>query len=307
MASSIRSQAVHRKRQRAWWLEKLFPEGWGSVTRHIAAVVLIVWALFSLFPLYWTVITSLKPPQDISSVRPTLIITRFSLENYVRFLKGVGISNAPVAIWVRNSVLVTTATTLLTLLVCSWAGYAFARKKFWGRDVLFWTLIFTTLIPQWTVIAPLYVLTHRWKLHDNFWGLILPALSSPFSVFLVRQFVVTLPEELFAAARVDGASEFQLWSKITLPLSRPVLGTLGIFTLIGTWNDFLWPMLILNKSRKFTLLVGAALLQYQFQGAGPNYGLSMAVSVLMSIVPVTGFIIMQRQMIRGLTVGVLKG
>jgi len=294
-------------RQRPLLWQKLFPEGWGTVLRWFAMVILLGWAAFSLFPLYWTVITSFKPPADIAAFRPTLIITRFTLENYIRFLKGIGISNAPVGRWFHNSLVVTAATTIGTLLVCSWAGYAFARKQFWGRDLLFWSLIFTTLIPGFTTIAPLYVLTHDWGLHDTYWVLILPAMASPFGVFLVRQFVVSLPEELFAAAKVDGASEFQLWSLIALPLSRPVLGTLGIFTLIGAWNDFLWPTLVLNKTRMFTLLAGASLLMYQFQGSGPNYGLSMAVSVLMSIVPVVGFIIMQRQMVRGLTIGALKG
>jgi len=301
------SVARPMRRRQSPMLQRLLPEGWLTVGRWLTLLILTAWALFSLFPLYWCVITSLKLPADISAVRPSLVVTRFTLESYRQFLQGVGYSNAPVGRWFHNSVLVTVATTIGVLLVCSTAGYSFARKRFWGRDALFWTLIFTMLIPGWSTLVPAYVLTRQWHMHDTYWVLILPALPAPFGVFLIRQFTVTLPDELFQAARVDGASELQLWSRIALPLSRPVLATLGMFTLIGSWNEFLWPLLVLNKSRMFTLLVGASTIMYQFRGSGPNYGIAMAVAVLMSVVPVAGFLLMQRQMIRGLTIGALKG
>ena len=287
--------------------QKLFPEGWFTAGRWLALFLLTAWAIFSLFPLYWGIITSLKAPKDVASIPPSLTITQPSLENYFRFVQGVGVANAPVIRWFFNSCLVTAATTIGALLFASLAGYSFARKRFWGRDLIFWSLIATMLIPQWSVIVPTYVLTYDLHMHDTYRVLILPGLASPFAVFLVRQFMVTLPEELFHAARVDGATEWQLWYHLALPLSRPVLGALGIFILVGSWNQFLWPLLVLNKSSMFTLLVGASTIIYQLQGTGPNYGISMAVAVLMSVVPVIGFLLMQRQMIEGLTIGALKG
>lgn len=144
-------------------------------------------------------------------------------------------------------------------------------------------------------------------LHDTYWALILPGLASPFALFLFRQFAMTLPEELFQAARIDGAHELQLWWLITLPLSKPVLATLAIFTFVTHWNDFLWPLLVLNKPQIYTMPVGVSIIMYQIQGAGPSYGISMSAAILMSVLPIVAFLLMQRQMIQGITVGSLKG
>lgn len=296
-----------RSLRRATWLQRLFPEGWLTAARWLGLVILTAWALFSLFPLYWAIITSFKPASEISAIRPSLIVRQVSLDSYRRFLQGVGFANAPVVRWFLNTILVTVANVLGTLFVCSMAGYSFARKQFWGRDTIFWALIFSMLIPGWSTLVPGYILTRQWGMHDTYWVLTLPYLPAAFGVFLIRQFTVTLPEELFQSARVDGASELQLYNLIALPLMRPVLATLGMFTLLSSWNDFLWPMLTLNKVHLYTVSVGAALMMYQFRGSGPNYGVAMAVATLMSAAPVVAFLIMQRNMIRGLTIGALKG
>jgi len=288
-------------------MKRLFPDGSASVLRYLIILVLIMWAAFSLFPIYWAFITSFKPPDDVSSLPPKVYLTEVSFHSYDSLFKGVGVANANVGLWFLNSCIVTAGTMVGTLLLASLAGYSFAKKEYPGRDYMFWMLIATMLIPGWATLVPQYLFTGQLGLHDTFWVLILPGLASPFAVFLVRQFMITLPSELFQAARVDGASEWQLWSRIALPLSRPVLGTLAVFTLVSSWNQFLWPMLVLNKNRKFTLLVGASTIMYQFQDRGPTYGISMAVAVLMSAVPVITFLILQRQMVRGLTIGALKG
>jgi multiple sugar transport system permease protein len=307
MASSYSVEMRPKQAPRRDLRQQLLPEGWLTVVHWVLRLVLVAWALFALFPLYWGLLTSFKAPQDVATLPPSIVITRPSVENYRLFFQGVGISNAPVGRWFINSVLVTTATTLGTLLLASLAGYSFARKRFWGRDAIFWALIATMLIPEWSTIVPTYVLAHWLDMFDTYWVLILPGLASPFAVFLVRQFMLTLPEEIFQAAKVDGAGELQLWYRIALPLSKPVLGTLGVFVLVGSWNQFLWPLLVLNKSQMFTLLVGASTITTQIQGAGPSYGIAMAVAVIMSVVPVVAFLIMQRQLIRGLTIGGVKG
>ncbi len=286
---------------------RLFPEGSASVWRSLALLLIILFAVISLFPLYWCVITSLKLPQDVATVPPSLLLTRPALTNYINLIQGTGVANAPVARWLFNSVFTSIAATVGVVLLASLAGYSFARKNFPFRDQIFWLVISTILVPGWSTIIATYVLTLKLGLHDTYWALILPGLASPFAVFLFRQFAVTLPEELFQAAKIDGASEMQLWWRITLPLSRPVIATLAIFTFVGHWNDFLWPLLVLNKQTIYTLPVGVSIIMYQIQGAGPSYGIGMAAAILMSVLPIIAFLIMQKQMIEGITIGSLKG
>jgi multiple sugar transport system permease protein len=306
--------AVSGKRERArtpfgeWVHNKVLPEGGASVGRYVSFILVIILAIVSLFPLYWALITSFKARGDIATIPPSFA-PPFppSIQNYIDLLKGAGVADAPVLKWLMNSVLVTVTGTIGVLVVTSLAGYSFARKQFPFRDLIFWLLIGTILIPGWSTIIALYAWTLKLGMHDTYWALILPGLASPFAVFLFRQFAVTLPDELFQSARMDGASEIQLWWHIAMPLCRPVLATIGIFTLVGMWNDFLWPLLVLNKPQLYTLPVGVSLLMYQVQGTGPAYGVAMSAAVLMSVLPVLAFLLMQRQMIQGLTIGALKG
>ncbi|MFN8492047.1 MAG: carbohydrate ABC transporter permease [Caldilineaceae bacterium] len=285
----------------------LFPEGSASLWRYLALLVIVFFAAISLFPLYWCLITSFKQPQDVATVPPSLVLTRPALTNYINLIQGTGVANAPVLRWFLNSVITGIIATTGVVLLASLAGYSFARKRFPGRDLIFWIVISTLLVPGWSTIIASYVLTLNMGLHDTYWVLILPGLASPFALFLFRQFAVTLPEELFQAAKIDGASELQLWQRIALPLSRPVIATLAIFTFVGHWNDFLWPLLVLNKQNIYTLPVGVSVIMYQIQGAGPSYGIGMAAAILMSVLPILAFLAMQKQMIEGITIGSLKG
>ena len=286
---------------------RLLPEGMASAMRYLALFLILVLGTISLFPLYWASITSFKHPQDVATVPPSFVLTRPVLKNYIDLIQGTGVANAPVVRWFWNSVFTGMASTLGVVLLASLAGYSFARKQFPGRDKIFWIIISTMLVPAWSTIIAIYVLTLRMGLHDTYWALILPGLASPFALFLFRQFAMTLPEELFQAARIDGAHELQLWWLITLPLSKPVLATLAIFTFVTHWNDFLWPLLVLNKPQIYTMPVGVSIIMYQIQGAGPSYGISMSAAILMSVLPIVAFLLMQRQMIQGITVGSLKG
>lgn len=286
---------------------RLFPEGGSSVLHYFAFLLIILLAVISLFPTYWALITSFKPPRDVATIPPSLILTQPSLENYTNLIRGTGVANAPVVQWLWNSVITSLLATIGVVLLASLAGYSFARKYFPWRDQLFWLIISTMLVPGWSTIIALYVLTLKMGLHDTYAVLILPALASPFALFLFRQFAITLPEELFQAAKIDGASEIQLWWRIAVPLSRPVIATLAIFTFVGHWNDFLWPLLVLNKQQIYTLPVGVSIIMYQLQGAGPSYGIAMAAAILMSVLPIVAFLLAQRQMIEGITIGSVKG
>ncbi|RIK37260.1 MAG: hypothetical protein DCC55_24830 [Chloroflexi bacterium] len=286
---------------------RLLPEGPASALRYCALLLILLLAVIALFPLYWCLITSLKPPDEVATVPPSFVLRRPSLKNYVDLIQGTGVANAPVLRWFWNSVFTAIVSTFGVVLLASLAGYSFARKRFPLRDQLFWLIISTMLVPGWSTIIATYVLTLRMGLHDTYWALILPGLASPFALFLFRQFAITLPEELFQAAKIDGANELQLWWQIALPLCRPVLATLAIFTFVAHWNDFLWPLLVLNKQHIYTLPVGVSIIMYQIQGAGPSYGVGMAAAVLMSVLPVVAFLLVQRQMIEGITVGSIKG
>ncbi|MBV7333486.1 carbohydrate ABC transporter permease [Chloroflexi bacterium TSY] len=286
---------------------QILPEGTTSALRYLALILILLLAAVSLFPLYWAIVTSFKHPQDVATVPPSFALTRPVLKNYIDLIQGTGVANAPVVRWFWNSVFTSVVSTAGVVLLASLAGYSFARKQFPGRDKIFWLVISTMLVPAWSTIIAIYVLTLRMGLHDTYWALILPGLASPFAVFLLRQFAITLPEELFQAAKIDGASELQLWWRITLPLSKPVLATLAIFTFVAHWNDFLWPLLVLNKQQIYTLPVGVSIIMYQIQGAGPSYGIGMAAAILMSVLPIIAFLLMQRQMIEGITIGSLKG
>jgi len=287
--------------------ERFFPEGKGSLVRYLALLGVVVLAIISLFPTYWAVITSFKLPKDVATIPPSFVLTRPSLGNYKDLFAGTGVVNAPVGRWFGNSVIVSVSATVGALFVTSLAGYTFARLEFPGRGIMFAATIATMLVPAWSTIIATYALTKQMGLHDTLWALILLGIPSPFGVFLFRQFALTLPDELFQAARIDGASEVGLWWRIAMPLCRPVIATLGIFNLVWNWNDFLWPLLVLNKIQLFTVPVGVNLLMYQIRQGGPMYGIGMAAAILMSALPIIGFILMQRQMIKGITLGGIKG
>jgi len=273
----------------------------GGVLLRLA---LIGWALICLFPVYWLIITSLKAPSEITTIPPSFWIRRPTLENYQYIFSAVEL---PMVRWLWNSTIVSVGSTAGTLLICGMAGYAFARKRFRGRDAIFWMLIATLLIPGWSTLVPALVWTKLLGLHDTYWVLILPNFASPFAVFLIRQFTVTQPGELFDAARVDGAGEIGIWWRIAMPLAKPVLAALGTFVFIGTWNEFLWPLVVTNKASMFTAQVGVVTMRSLVQGSGPQYGVIMATAVVLSLPPIVAFLIMQRQLVRGLTVGALKG
>ncbi|HVC33397.1 MAG TPA: carbohydrate ABC transporter permease [Chloroflexota bacterium] len=271
--------------------------------RTVVVVGLGGWAATSLFPMYWMVITALKGPAEITALPPSMWVHVPTLANLVY----VFTAPVPFIRWLGNSTIVSTSSTFGTLAICSSAGYSFARMRFRGRDAIFWSLIATMLVPGFSTLIPSYVWTQMLGLHDTYWVLILPSFASPFAVFLTRQFIVTLPSELFDAGRVDGCSEFGLWWRIAIPLSQPVLAALGTFVFVGSWNDFLWPLVVISKLTMFTVQVGVVTMQGFVQGAGPDYGTIMATALVLSIPPIVAFLFMQRYLVSGLTIGAIKG
>jgi multiple sugar transport system permease protein len=184
------------------------------------------------------------------------------------------------------------------------AGYAFAKKEFPGKTLIFWSLLSTMMIPGMVLLVPLFLLVSRMGLINNFGGLILPGLVGAFGVFLMKQFIQTLPTELIDAARIDGAGEMGVYARVILPLSKPALAVLGIFSFMGAWNDFLWPLLITQSKVMRTLAVGLATLQ---QESMTDYGLLMAGSAFAAVPMIIVFFAFQKHFLKGLTIGGLKG
>jgi alpha-1,4-digalacturonate transport system permease protein len=196
-----------------------------------------------------------------------------------------------------NSVFVTTVATILTLLINSMAAYAFAKYNFRGRDGLFVMTLAMIMIPLQVILIPIYLVVSSLGLVNTYWGMIIPAAATPTGVFIIRQYMLTIPDELIEAARIDGAGEFRIFARIVLPLCRPALAVVAIFSILWRWNDFLWPLLIAQKEELYTLPVALALLNGQLV---VPYNIVLAMSV-MSIIPVLFmFVFMQRQIVQGI-------
>ncbi|MHB0874472.1 MAG: carbohydrate ABC transporter permease [Anaerolineae bacterium] len=275
--------------------------------------VMTVGALSMLIPFLWMVFTSLKPRQVIFQMPPVIWTTQYTLEHYV-----AAITQGSFGIYFKNSGIVSGFTTLLTVLLVSMAGYAFARLHWRGRDATFMVVLATAMLPGLIALIPTFLIVKNtpfaggnnifgrggigWL--DSYPGLILPALGGGFNVFLIRQFFSTLPRELEDAARVDGCSELRIYSRIIMPLSKPVLAVVAIFTFQGSWNDFLWPLVIVQSDRMRTIQLGLTLFQSQHN---VEWGILMAGTALATAPTVALFLFAQRYFIQGIALTGIKG
>ncbi|HEY9736391.1 MAG TPA: carbohydrate ABC transporter permease [Trichocoleus sp.] len=247
-------------------------------------------ALAMLLPLLWLFSTALKSPgENIFAFPPQFIPAQPTLQNFVTVWR-----TNPFGRYFVNSTVVAVLTVLLNLLVCSLAAYPLARLRFRGREAIFSLLVSTILIPFQIVMIPLYILTVQLGLRNSYLGLIFPYIASAFGIFLMRQAFQGVPKELEEAARIDGCSELGIWWNVMLPATRPALVTLAIFTFIGSWSDFLWPLIILDRPEYYTLPIGVARLAGSFS---LDWRLIAAGSVI-SVVPVILlFVFLQRYIV----------
>jgi multiple sugar transport system permease protein len=262
-------------------------------------LVLFPLAILMVIPMIWMLITSFETLRETRRYPPILVPSSIRWQNYTAVLQ-----QAPFARWFLNTLIVTVVVVAGNLLFCSLAGYAFARIKFFGRDVAFILVLATLMIPFQVIMIPTFLIVRQLGLIDTLGALIVPNLAGAFGIFLLRQFFRSLPIELEEAARIDGASRLGVLFKIVLPLSGPVLATVAVITFLWTWNDFLWPLVTIYSPNNMTLQLGLT----TFQGAHQtNTHLLMAANV-MSVVPVLLlFVIAQRFFIRGIATSGLKG
>jgi putative chitobiose transport system permease protein len=263
-------------------------------------VVLVSISVVTVLPFVWMLLTSLKGPQDpIFSVPPQFIPAHPTLDNY-----GKVLDTLPILSFFRNSIVVALSVTLLSVLVTALAAYPLAKMRFPGRDAIFYLLLGTLIVPIQLTYIPSFILAVNVFHYDNtLLALILPNLASAFNIFLMRQAFKAVPNDLIEAARIDGAREIRIWWSVLLPIVRPSLATVAIFTFVTSWNDFLWPSLMLHTRDGMTLPVGLAALQGLFSSDFR----SIAAGVTMTIVPILIFFMaFQRQFVRGLA-GAVKG
>jgi multiple sugar transport system permease protein len=260
---------------------------------------LLAAAVIALFPIVWMVSASFMTPGEASTSPPPLLPSHATLANYRELF-----AHRDVGRNFTNSLGLAIAATVLSVAVSVSAGYAFAKLRFAGRDLILKLLIGLMLVPAQVAMIPLFLMLKQVGLVNSYAGVLVPALANIFGIFLVRQFAVSLPDALLEAARVEGAGELTIFRKIVLPLMRPIVVTLAIFAFLGSWNDFLWPLIVLSDSQKQTLPVALASLAREHAG---DSELMMAGSVL-TIVPVLVlFLALQRYYMRGLLAGGLKG
>jgi ABC-type glycerol-3-phosphate transport system permease component len=267
-------------------------------------VVLVAASVVMIGPFYWAVVTSFKPPGDIFASPPKWIPSPWTLENFRDLFTLIRFHR-----YFVNSVVVTGSIVVLNIIFDTAAAYAFAKLRFPGRNALFFLLLLTLMVPFQVNLIPLYrimVGLHRISPHlgvDTYSAMIMPSMIQVFGIFLMRQFLMSIPDEILESARVDGASEFRILRSIIFPVAAPGIATLAIFTFLGAWNDFLWPLIVINSDQLRTLPVGLALLQ---QRNTINWGNTMAGTVVTSAPMIVVFLLMQRRFIEGLTAGAVK-
>jgi multiple sugar transport system permease protein len=274
--------------------------------RSVLTALMVVLAVLWLTPALWVLVTSLKPTPDIIRTPPEWIPWPATLEHYHEVLLSSS-RTARIGRAFLNSTIVSVAAALIVVFVSAMAAYPLARMRFAGRDAIFALLVGSLMIPNAVVLVPQYVLTQRLGWLSTYQGLIVPeaAMTFAFGVFLLRQFFLALPGELEDAARIDGASTWAIFWRIVLPLSQPVLGALAIFAFRSAWNDFLWPLIAVNKPDMFPLPVALALLRGAY--SSESYGPIMAGAALSALPLLLVFVVANRRIVEGVRLGGVKG
>ena len=270
-----------------------------SVGGTIVWALLIIGALISLLPMLWMVSASFMATGEANTYPPHFLPQHATTEHYGTLFTRLDLGRN-----FLNSAIIAAIVTGVSLFVNSMAGYAFAKLRFKGRERIFRVLTAALVVPIQVVMLPVFLLMKELGLVNTYAGVIVPTLASIFGIFLVRQYALSLPDELLDAARIDGAGEFRIYWSVTLPVIRPILATLAIWTFLSTWNDFMWPLIILTDETRYTLPVALANLVGEH---AQDTELMMAGSVLTVLPVLIVFLALQRYYIAGITQGSVKG
>jgi multiple sugar transport system permease protein len=261
--------------------------------------LLIIWLLISVIPFVWMVSTSFKGPGEIYIFPPRWIPKNPTLNNYIDLFQEMNFGRP-----FLNSVIVSLSTTFLSVLVATMAGYGFAKFRFKNKNLLFLFILGTIMVPGHITMIPVFLLLSQLNLLNTYLGLILPAIANAFNIFFMRQYIMGIPDELIEAAKMDGAHEGWIFFRIILPLARPAMAAITIFTFTGAWNSFLWPLILATDESMYTLPVAVSVLQGQY---GENIAMQMAGSVIVILPLIIVFLLTQRYFIKGITFTGMKG
>jgi multiple sugar transport system permease protein len=271
--------------------------------RILGYAILVLVALMMVVPFIWMVSTSLKSPGSEFSYPPQILPTEINLSQYQRLF-----ANLPFARYFINTAIVTALTVLGQLIICSMAAYGFARLRFMGRDTVFVLYLTTMMIPFQITLIPTYLIITRLGWVNTYQGLVVPGISSAFGIFLLRQSFLNIPRDYQEAARIDGANEWQIFTRVFLPLNGPALTTLAVFAFMGTWTDLLWPLLIARSDDLRTLELGLAYFNARPNAfVQPNWPLLMAGAVVVMLPVLIVYIFAQRYFIQGISLSGVKG
>ncbi len=290
---------------------------WAGLPKVLVYALLTLVAMVSLFPLYWLFNTALTPTTLTVKLPPDILPANATIDNFIEIAKRTGQSKlylpgseepirvSRLLLWFVNTGFIAIFSTAVHLLFDSMAAYAFAKRKFPGSNLFFWMILAALMIPGQVTLVPLYVMIAKMQLINTYAGVILPGLAEVIGIILHKQFIQTLPGELEEAARMDGASDWGIYTRIILPLSAPALAVTAIFSFQRYWNAFLWPLVVLQSSDLFTLQVGLSFIHTgEF---GTNYGLLMAGAALAAIPMIAFFFAFQKYFMQGLRIGAVKG
>ncbi|MBF6596033.1 MAG: carbohydrate ABC transporter permease [Thermaceae bacterium] len=262
-------------------------------------ILVLVLAFAFLIPVFWVILSSFKTTGELFVFPPSLLPKEPTTSNY-----AAALTTGNFARYAWNSLFVATMSTLLALFTNSLAAFALAKYRFVGRQLLFLLTLATIMIPLQVIMVPIFLVLKNLGLIDSLWGIIIPPAATPTGVFLLRQYMLSIPDEILEAARMDGASEWDIYSRIILPLSVPALATLAIFSFTWRWNDFIWPFIVLTSEQKATLQLALARLMGQF---GVDWSTLLAATVITLLPMMIIFLVLQRYFLNNLTAGGVKG
>ncbi|GAT72986.1 carbohydrate ABC transporter permease [Microbacterium hydrocarbonoxydans] len=287
--SETRTIVVPSPPKRTW---TSIGEGRVRVSDALRVVVLTAGALACLVPLVWMFLGSFKTPTELAQRPPTFLPASWGLDNYAEALSRFNFLQ-----YLTNSVIVTVAATAITLVINAMAAYALAKYNFRGKNFLFILTLATIMIPLQVILIPVYQVVASLGLVNTLWGMIIPAAATPTGVFLLRQYMLSIPDELIEAARVDGSGEFRTFVQIVLPLCKPALAVVAIFSVMWRWSDFLWPLVVAQSESVYTLPV--ALARFNAELTVP-FNLILAMGVVATIPVLVIFLIFQKQIATGI-------
>ncbi|GGH10584.1 carbohydrate ABC transporter permease [Paenibacillus segetis] len=257
-----------------------------------AGIVLTIGGILFVLPFFWMILSSFKMESEVIQIPPTLWPKEFTMENYKNLFENMNFG-----VYLKNTLIIV-LFSFFGMFLNAMAGFGFAKYNFKGKESTFLLVLATMMIPSQVTMIPVYLILNKMNLTDTMLGIVLPGLVGAFGIFLFRQFMTTIPDEILEATRLDGASEFRIFLQIILPVSKPILAVQGILAFIGGWNSFLWPLIMANNERLYTLSVGLSLLKSQYGG---NFALQMAGATFMVMPVIIIFIIFQKNIIENYT------